>query len=239
MANILITGGSGRLGKALLAAAKDYPEHIFSAPSHSELDITESPLDMAGIIQWADTVIHCAAFANTFRGEIDRRECWNVNVGGTLNIVRCHPFRLIYVSTDYVFDGSRGNYREDDIPDPVNFYGLAKLMGEAIARTVLNHLVLRAPFRDDPPWKYKRAFSDQWTSADFVSVRAPQILRAALTDLTGILHIGGPRRSTLELARMASPEVGEMSIAGVGCPLPSDCSLDCSKWESLKKACAL
>jgi dTDP-4-dehydrorhamnose reductase len=239
VADILITGGSGRLGQALIDATEDYPQHRFRLPSHEEMDILDKESVDKFMQRHPDIAIHCAAFANTLKAEFFKKECWDANIEGTLNIVRCAPNRLVYISTDYIFDGKSGNYAERDIPGPVNFYGLTKLIGESIARTVPNHLILRAPFRSDPPWRYPKAFEDQWTSSDFVSIRAPQILRAALSDQRGILHIGGPRRTTLELARMASPEVGPMSISDAGCPLPQDISLDCSKWELLTGSSAL
>lgn len=240
MAAVLITGGSGRLGRALIAATKQYPDIKIIAPSHSEVDITDAMQCIWAIDHFVpDIVIHCAAYVDTLRAETDRRACWNANVLGTLNI--CHAARrqrFVYISTDYVFDGHTGNYSEEDIPAPANFYGLSKLAGEMVVTGCDEWLVLRAPFRDGPPWKYPQAFKDQWTSSEFLSVRAPQILQIALGKICGILHIGGPRRSIFELARSVSPGVKPAFRDNAGCPLPRDTSLNSSKWHSLAELLA-
>ena len=238
MAVILITGGTGRLGRKLVACLRLIEGVVCIAPDRSALDVL-SPEGCAVAIDRScpDVVIHCAGFVNTFSAESEHSRCWQLNVEGTRNVARAsRPARFVYVSTDYVFDGVQGNFAESDVPAPVNYYGLTKLVGEAIALEHPNSLVLRAPFRDDPPWAYPRAFADQWTSCDFVSVRAPQVAAAALGAHRGILHIGGERRSILAMARAVSPVVQPMMRSEVAVRLPRDTSLDSSLWHSLIEA---
>ena len=228
---ILITGGSGRLGTAIRAAT------LCVAPTHEELDITESAECLGAISRYdPEIIIHCAGYVTAMGAETYKREAWEVNVQGTETIVKAAlGRRFIYSSSDYVFDGERGDYSEDDIPHQVNFYGLTKLAGEIIVSQHPNTLIVRAPFRADPPWPYTRAFTDQWTSCDFVSVRAPQIVQVALGHITGILHIGGVRRSIFELARDATPNIGQMVRGDIeGLVLPRDVSLQTGKWEAPK-----
>jgi len=231
MAGILITGGSGRLGTAL----RNLTECI--APSHYAMDITDVDLCRAVVeLNDPDVIIHCAGFVDAAKAEQCRGRCWQLNVDGTRNMIRAaNGRRFVHISTDYVFDGRKGCYSESDVPNPVNFYGLTKLAGEMVVGEHGNTLILRAPFRADPPWRFDRAFTDQFTSCDFVSLRAPEILEAALSDWTGLLHIGGPRRSIYDLARQVSL-VGQMSREEAEVNLPRDTSLNCSKWHSLKKA---
>lgn len=231
MARILLTGGTGRLGSALRRA---YPETI--APGRFDLDIEDAAGCREAIrSESPDIIIHAAGFVNAVEAEAKRHECWTANVRGTENMVRAaNGRRFVYISTDYVFDGNQGEYSEYDPPNPVNFYGVTKMAGEVIVSQYPNTLILRAPFRADPPWRYPRAFDDQWTSCDFVSERAPQIIEAALSDWTGILHIGGRRRSIYNMAREVSLGVLPISRKTAAVNLPEDTSLDSSKWHSLR-----
>ena len=134
----------------------------------------------------------------------------------------------------YVFDGEKGKYTEEDIPNPTNIYSLTKLLGEVMMKQYPKTLTIRTAFKKDGPWPYERAFVDQWVSHEFVSVLAPQILRAALMKkLTGLIHIAGTRKTIFELARTATPSVGKMSIHDVSVKLPRDTSLNSSKWQTL------
>jgi dTDP-4-dehydrorhamnose reductase len=183
-----------------------------------------------------DAVLHAAGYVNAAKAEIEKEKCFKVNVEGSRNVFRAAKgLRLIYISTDYVFDGESGRYVETDRPSPVNWYGFTKQLGEVVSLEC-GALILRAPFRDNPPWKNERALADQWTSGDFVSVRAPQIVQALRLQGSGILHIGGERRSILALARMATPGIRPMLRREAPLPLPRDTSLDSSKWKSLIEA---
>uniref|UniRef100_UPI000ADB98E1 SDR family oxidoreductase n=1 Tax=Rhodothermus marinus TaxID=29549 RepID=UPI000ADB98E1 len=82
-------------------------------------------------------VINCAAMTQVDRCEIEKEACWRVNVEAVETLARlCRQFgaRLIQVSTDFVFDGTAGPYRETDRPNPINFYGRSKLASENVVR---------------------------------------------------------------------------------------------------------
>jgi dTDP-4-dehydrorhamnose reductase len=235
MARILITGGSGRLGSAIRAVCA---RNLVSccAPPSGVLDVLEKAAARVYVASVnPDLIIHCAAFANALKAETDRAACWALNVEGTRNMVRAAVGRrFVYISTDYVFDGDEGNYSEADQPNPVNFYGLSKLAGEMIVSEHENTLILRAPFRANPPWRFPRAFTDQWTSCRFASEVAPDVVAAALSNETGILHMGGPRRSILELANEATPGMLAASREKFpGLRIPRDTSLNSSRWQAL------
>ena len=227
---ILLTGGNGRLGteiQKLIAC---------DAPLAEELDVTEFASCKRAIKKYnPDIVIHAAAWTDVAGAETHKERCWAVNVIGTENIARAAAGRrLVFISTDYVFDGEKGNYREDDIPNPKNFYALTKLVGEVIIGQYPNTLIIRTAFKSDGPWPYERAFTDQWSSHDFVSRLAPDIMRAALMEsLTGVIHIAGARTSMYDLARQVSPGVGKMKREEADVPLPRDISLDTSLWKTI------
>ena len=227
---ILITGGSGRLGTEI--------QKLIScvAPSTRALDGTDFALCQKAIKKYnPDIVIHAAAWTDVVGAETHHEQCWAVNVTGTENIARAaQGRRLVFISTDYVFDGDRGNYRENDIPNPVNFYALTKLAGEVIIRQYLNTLIIRTAFKPRGPWLYAKAFMDQWGSHDFVDAMAPQLVRAALMkNLRGVIHIAGKRTTQFDLARQVSPSVGKMSVKNAKVLLPRDISLNISKWQKI------
>jgi dTDP-4-dehydrorhamnose reductase len=241
MNRILITGGSGRLGSAIQRVCREAEIPCY-APSSTELDVLVQDFRdwwSREICDFTPTVmIHCAGFANALKAESARAACWSLNVEGTRNMVRgFRGMRFVYISTDYVFDGEEGNYSESDTPNPVNFYGASKLAGEMIVSEHENTLILRAPFRADPPWRFPKAFTDQWTSCRFASEVAPDVVAAALSNETDILHIGGPRRSIHELAETATPGMLKIKRADFqGLRIPRDTSLDSTKWHSLQTA---
>lgn len=211
------------------------------APSHAELDVCKPTTVFGAVRELRPAVIvHAAAYTDVRAAEQERRACWHVNVGGTRAIVaaaRDVGARLVHISTDYVFFGDVGSYREDDPPGPVrNYYALSKLAAEEVARTLPSSLVLRISFRPRE-WPYPVAFNDVITSQDYVDVIAPDIA-LAIRNLNRIpydtLHIATERKSAFELARRRRPDVrpGSKHAAGVG--LPDDITLDVSRWRKLK-----
>jgi len=233
---ILLTGGSGRLGrelKPLLPGAH--------APPSRELDITR-PDGIARVLDDVrpEVLVHAAAFTDVAGAEEGRDECWRVNVEGTRNLVRAVTNRgifLVHISTDYVFEGSQGGYREDDPVGPVrNYYSLSKLAAEEVARTAPEHLVIRTSFRPRE-WPYPTAFTDVYTSQDYVDVIAPKIalaVRHCREIPHSVLHIATERKSVFELARRRRPDVRPGSKRAAGVDLPDDCSLDTSRWNGIE-----
>ena len=142
--------------------------------------------------------------------------------------------RLIYVCTDYVFRGDKGNYREEDPVLPVNKYAWSKLGGECAVRLYDKSLIIRTTFGPDV-FPYPKAFVDQWTSREGVSVIAGMISKLLDTDLTGVIHVGGRRKTVYEYAKGLDPnkEIGELSIQDVNFSVPVDTSLDCSRYNEL------
>jgi len=206
------------------------------APKRDELDVTSFDSCQNVIKKYnPDIIIHAAAYTDVVGAETNKANCWNVNVAGTEHMIRAaHGARFVFISTDYVFDGEKGNYAEDDIPNPTHFYALTKLIGEVIVRQYPRTLIIRTAFKPNGPWKYHAAFTDQFTSHEFVSVIAPQIVKVALMpDPEGIIHIAGKRKSIYEFAKRASPDVKKMSKSDVDVLLPHDTSLNCSKWKAI------
>ena len=239
--SVWLTGGSGLLGGELRQLL---PE--LKVPTRAECDITsrEQVLATARRLE-PELIVHAAAFTDVAGAESRRAACWATNVAGTRNMVeaaRESGAYLLHISTDYVFYGDTssresGGYREDDPPGPVrNYYALSKLAAEEVARTAPRHLIVRTSFRPRQ-WPYPVAYSDLYTSQDYVDVIAPELaeLIRRLPDIPyDTLHLATERKSALELARRRSPQVREASKASAGVALPDDITLDSSRWRGLK-----
>jgi dTDP-4-dehydrorhamnose reductase len=213
---------------------------VVVAPTQGEVDLLDAgALERALEAAEPDLVLHLAAFTNVALAEVEREACWAANVVGTRNLARLAPARLVHLSTDYVFDGERGAYREGDAPNPSNYYSLTKLVGEEAARGARDHLVVRTSFKESV-WPHPVAFTDQFTSADYVDVIAGELEllllnheRVRPADCT--LHVATERKSVFELASRRNPGVLPGSRQEARVHIPPDVSLDVGRWEGLKR----
>ena len=229
--DILFTGGSGLLGGEF---RKLRPGILY--PPSAEFNVTN--LDqmrryVAG--RRIGLVIHAAAFTSPPQVDKDPARAIDANIVGTSNVVKlCMEMgaRLIYICTDYVFRGDKGLYTEDDPVYPVNKYAWSKLGGECAARMYDKSLIVRTTFGPNV-FPYPKAFVDQWTSRQSVAVIARKILRLAESDRTGVVHVGGPRRTVHEYAMSLDPtrEIGRLSVNDVNFKVPVDTSLNCDRYR--------
>lgn len=228
---ILLTGGSGLLGTELLKLGTR-----MLSPSSKDLDIRDASAVTACVANVApDIILHAAAFTNNRDIEADPSEALDVNIKGTANIARAclgTEIRLVYVSTDYVYKGDRGNYAETDELLPSNLYAWTKLAGEAAVRAVPDHLIIRTSFGASR-FDYPQAFADKWSSKDYVDRIAPKILKATTGTARGVLNIGGPRRTIYDYAAERNPDVKKARLSDTPLDSPVDTSLNLEKWESL------
>jgi len=183
------------------------------------------------------TLFHAAASTSPPKINTNPEDGLIVNIEGTSAVVRlCMEFglRLIYMSTDYVFDGSKGNYKEDSPVLPINKYAWSKLGGECAVRMYDNSLIIRTSFGEDI-FPYDKAFIDQWTIREGVSKVTKKIVRIIKEkpDLTGVIHIGGKKKTVYAYARESKPDVGILKRNEVDFKVPKDTSLDCSKYKVL------
>jgi dTDP-4-dehydrorhamnose reductase len=205
------------------------------------MDITDA-VQVATVVaaKAPDVVVHAAAYTDVAGAERERERCWQTNVAGTRHVARAAATvgaLLVHISTDYVFDGRRGGYHEDDVPGPaLNYYALSKIAAEEVARMAPRHLVLRTSFRPRE-WPYPVAFADVYTSQDYVDVIAPDIalvVRHIQEIPFDTLHVATERKSVYELARRRKPDVRAGSKVEARVTLPDDVSLDVGRWRALK-----
>lgn len=229
----IFTGGSGLLGSEF---RKILPN--INYPSSKEFNVTKynqmkKYLESNG----CELIIHAAAFTSPPLIDKDPLKAIETNIVGTSNVVKlCMEFdaRLIYISTDYVFKGDKGNYEETDPVYPVNKYAWSKLGGECAVRMYDKSLIVRTTFGPNV-FPYEKAFTDQWTSRESVSVIAEKISRLIDKKLTGVIHVGGKRRTVFEYAKSLNEtsDIEELSINDVNFAVPVDTSLNCDRYDRL------
>jgi len=230
---ILITGASSLPGyRATLEALKRGHEVVGLYYTHPipieneglrKIPINISQLnDLRMLIfkEKPDVIIHMAALGDVDLCEKDKELAWRTTVKPSMEIAsitsKIGSF-IIYLSTDYVFNGEKGNYGEYDIPNPVNYYGLTKLIGEiAFITSCPRYAIIRAssiygfgPGRMNFA-KYLverlsrgeavKALIDQYTSPTQVTLLGRAIVEIAEEEVEGIFHIAGERMSRYEFA---------------------------------------
>lgn len=143
----LVTGCKGQVGSAICNRLKQL-NFDFVGLSHEKCDITNFE-ELASYVRCykPNVIVHCAAYTDVEKAETNKEICYDINVNGTKNVVDvCRMFDslLVYFSTDYIFNGLKmGCYTEEDSPDPINYYGYTKYLGEKIVETYNRHYILR------------------------------------------------------------------------------------------------
>lgn len=225
---ILITGANGLLGQHLVKLLLDTTTHHIIATGKGEarfvfedsrlhyfaLDITDG-MAVNLMLQklQPDTIIHGAALTQVDECEQHPIKAWEINVTATRFIVdaakKINAF-VIFVSTDFVFDGIHGPYKEADIANPVSYYGSTKVAAEkavlqsglqcAIVRTCLLYgNILFGNRSNIVSWvkenleegKKIKVVSDQWRTPTYVEDLAKGILLIAEKKAVGLFHISG------------------------------------------------
>jgi len=207
---IVFTGGSGRFGKIF---KKTKSKHTIYFPTKSELNI----LNIASIEKYITKkkpkiLIHAAALSRPMeihQKKIDKSI--DLNIIGTANITKVclkHNIKLIYFSTNYVYPGIRGNYKENDSLLPINYYAWSKLGGECSVMMYKNSLILRICMTEKP-FIHKKTFFDLKTNFmyhDEIAKILPKLLFKK-----GIINLGGPTQSVYNFAKKYNKKVKKIS----------------------------
>jgi dTDP-4-dehydrorhamnose reductase len=230
---LLITGAIGLYGSKLAKMAMEKNIEVYSCDVQEmpvcgnfvKFDVSNKELvDQAFSRVKPDVVVHAATLTDVDKCELNKELAWKINVEGTRNIVNAAKSArsfLIYISTDYVFNGEKGNYNELDKPDPINYYGLTKLKAEDLVKDQDGYLIGRPSviYGSTPAagkvnfalWlietlrkgEHVKIVTDQWNTPTLNANLAEMTLEAAERRLTGTFHLcGATRVSRFQFAQM-------------------------------------
>lgn len=266
MKTVLVTGVSSRPGYAIALKLRDKGYHVIGIYNRHAVSLKGIMTIKADLLEKAeqlveeympDIVVHAAAIGLVDYCEEHREHCYRVNVETTRRLLRTaakHGATIVYISTDYVFDGARGLYSEDDVPAPINYYGTTKLLGEEITRS-LGGIVIRvsAVFGPGPGRpNFAQVLYEKLSRGEKVLAATDQYLSPTYNMYIGeavakllekreqieVLHVAGPRLSRYEYAYLvskilgASPSLVEpttMDRIAYRVPRPPDSSLNNKK----------
>jgi dTDP-4-dehydrorhamnose reductase len=222
LTKVLITGCNGLLGQKLVRFAPA-GFHVLGVDLHEQsvailsdyrsVDLSQTGAAAEVARQWQPAwILNAAAFTDVDGAEIKREQCYRVNVTLVENLIQaCSAIgaKMVHVSTDYIFDGRNGPYREEDPPNPIGYYGATKLAGEeallnstiqyAIARTMVlygqgvrvrpNFVTwLVATLSQRQP---VRIVNDQFGNTTLADELAEGIWQMVLHQSRGIYHLAG------------------------------------------------
>jgi dTDP-4-dehydrorhamnose reductase len=259
---ILVTGAGGGLGRAFLAAVPAH--HDVVALTHGDLDVGSFD-DVMRTLPFLrpELIVNCAAFTAVDANETDRMRAYRDNAAGPGHLGRAarrSGATLLHVSTDYVFDGTKGvPYDELDEPSPLSVYGRAKLVGErAVREATPDHVIVRVGYvfggggdyltgavRRLAAGEEAGGLVDRIGTPTFVEDIARRLLPIALAGRPGTVHLAGPEPTTWNdvLLRAASiaglpgtvvPQTA--SSLGLPAPRPADSSLTSLVVEELSRS---
>lgn len=234
---IIVTGTNGLLGQKIIQLLVKNPDIQVIATArgknrnplvegylYEDIDVTDAEKWQFLFEKYQPTVlIHSAAMTQVDQCEDEKELCDRINVQAVEDLCRlCAKYHthLVHISTDFIFDGEKGTYYEDDAPNPVNYYGLSKLKGEqailksgasaAILRTILLYGFVPEMSRTNivlwlkdslEKGKNITVVNDQERCPTLVEDLASASVSAALREAKGIFHISGPEKmNIIELA---------------------------------------
>ena len=203
---IVVTGGTGRFGSVL---EKNKFNFKMLFPKKNKLDIRKF-VSIKNYLRKTRPfcLIHLAGLSRPMKiHEKEISKSIELNIIGTSNIVRaCEMFKikLIYLSTSYVYPGTKGNYKETDPLLPSNNYAWSKLGGESAVQMYKNSLIIRASMTEKP-FVHKKAFGNVFTNfiyhEDFIKIFK------RLINKKGIINVGGPTKSVYSFVKKENPNI--------------------------------
>lgn len=230
-----MTGAAGMLGQDVCRTAPRWATVAALTREHADLAEAAQAREALCVAR-PDIVIHCAAYTDVDGCTRDPERAWRDNAQATENVVAAASEMgavVLYLSTDYVFDGAKGApYLEDDEPCPLNPYGESKLAGEVVVRELPEHLIVRTQWLYGPGGRSfvlsilraaragrdLRVVTDEVGCPTYTPDLAEGLWRLLEAGGRGVFHMTGQGAcSRLELARAALDEAGmaQVPIAGI------------------------
>lgn len=204
---VLVTGANGQLGYDVVKELQKQNIECYGA-TRKDFDIVDFKATEEFITNYMpDAVIHCAAYTAVDKAEDEQGLCYLVNASATENIAEiCKKInaKMLYASTDYVFDGTKnGFYEVDDEPNPINVYGKTKLLGEQTVQRILDKYFIvriswvfgehgnnfvRTMLRLGKERKEISVVADQYGSPTYTANLAQLLVEMIQTEKYGIYH---------------------------------------------------
>jgi len=221
MPRIIVTGSEGRFGKIL---QKLDNKLIFR--NKVQLNILSQASIQKNLKRYKPThILHLAGLSRPMKiHEKNISKSIDLNIVGTCNLVKESSkkgVKLIYLSTSYVYPGTKGNYNEDDALKPWNNYSWSKLGGECAVQMYKNSLIVRLCMTEKP-FIHKKAFANVKTNFIYQEDAAKIILK--LIGKKGIINVGGPSQTVYQFAKKSNKKIKRIYSKGEF-PFRADMSL--------------
>jgi len=201
MAKILVTGSDGRFGKVLKKIK--FGKHNIIFKTKKELDILSTQSIKKNLKKYKPNyVLHLAGLSrpmNIHDTKISRSI--NLNIVGTCNVVNESSklgIKVIYLSTSYVYPGTKGNYKEEDPLKPWNNYSWSKLGGECAVQMYKNSLIIRLCMTEKP-FVHTHAYSNVKSNFIYQEDAAKLILK--IINKKGLINLGGPSQTVYNFVK--------------------------------------
>ena len=230
---ILISGGQGKFATQLV---KFNTDHELFTPSKKEMNVTSTKSIDSFVSKVNPSIfIHAGAMTRPMVIHEDNSKLSiKTNIIGTANVVlMCERYskKIVYISTDYVYPGIDGDYKETDSMKPFTKYGWSKLGGECAVQMYDNHLILRMAM-NRKPFPHPKALIDMRKSLMYIEDAAKVTLQ--LLDETGIINVGGKSQSVYEFVKETNPDIKPITLSEVSdVNMATDCTMDTTKMEEL------
>ena len=220
---IIVTGGDGRFAQELKRVKNNY-KFIFR--NKKQLNILSVKSIQKNLkIYKPNIVLHLAGLSRPMKIHEEKiSKSIDLNIIGTANLVKAcseKNIKIIFFSTNYVYPGSRGNYKEEDPLKPWNNYGWSKLGAESSVQMYENSLIIRACMTEKP-FVHKFAFSNVKSTFIFHDQFAKLLIK--VIPKKGIINIGGKSQSIYEFAKKNNKQVKRKKSMGE-LPFKMDMSL--------------
>tara|TARA_B100001248_G_scaffold261381_1_gene252391 strand:- start:451 stop:1152 length:702 start_codon:yes stop_codon:yes gene_type:complete len=227
---IIVTGGDGRFAKELKKIKSHY-NFIFR--DKKQLDILSDKSIKKNLKKFKpDCVLHLAGLSRPMSlHDQDISKSINLNIIGTCNLVKnCSKskIKMIFLSSNYVYPGKKGNYKERDALLPWNNYGWSKLGAESAVQMYKNSLIIRACMTEKP-FIHKFAFNDVKSNFIFHSDFAKIFIK--LLNFKGIINLGGKSQTIYQFAKKYKKNVKKIKSKG---QLPQKMDMSLKKLKHLK-----
>ena len=235
MKKIVVTGGTGRFGNLL---KRHNTKHKIFFPNKKQLNILSTKSIKSYLARKKpDILIHLAGLSRPMKIHvIDIKKSINLNIIGTANVTNAcseKKIKLIYFSTNYVYPGLKGNYRESDPLLPVNNYAWSKLGGEASVQLYKNSLIVRACMTEKP-FVHEKAFGNVKTSFMYHEDAVKILFK--LINKKGIINLGGKPKFVFDFVKKDKKNIKKIFLKKINkTGMPFDSSLNIRKLNQIIK----